>query len=91
MSADAVDHTNPGNHANLERQVARLVAERASLFTKAGASFGLSTEDQQRLGAIEREIDQCFTARRQQRAAVDARRFDRDRPFIRRPLPRPGE
>jgi hypothetical protein len=80
-----------GEGARLERQVNRLVDERGALFDKAGTSFGLSNVDQQRLHAIERELDDCFLARRRLQADRDARRFDRDDPFIRRPSPRkPG-
>jgi hypothetical protein len=74
----------------IERQVTRLANERSALFDKAGASFGLSNVDQQRLNAIERQLDDCFLERRRLRADRDARRFDRDQPFIRRPArPRP--
>ena len=76
-----------GDGARLERQVTRLVKERSALFDKAGASHGLSDIDQQRLVTIERELDECFVARRRLRADRDAQRFDRDRPFIRRSLP----
>jgi hypothetical protein len=76
-----------GEGARIERQVNRLVDERSALFDKAGASHGLSNVDQQRLGMIERELDECFVARRRLRADRDAQRFDRDRPFIRRQLP----
>jgi hypothetical protein len=78
------EHANAG--ARLEREVNKLVSERASLFDKAGASHGLSNIDQQRLGAIERELDEAFLERRRLRADRDMQRFDRDRPFIRRPL-----
>jgi hypothetical protein len=64
----------------------RLAAERGALFDKAGSNFGLSARDQQRLTAVERELDECFVARRQQRAMSDARRFDRESP-VRRPMP----
>jgi hypothetical protein len=74
--------------ASLERQVSRLATERGALFDKAGASFGLSGADQQRLGAIERELDECFLARRRLRAVRDARRFDRDGPLLPRPVRR---
>jgi hypothetical protein len=79
---------HPGEGARLEHQVNRLVNERSALFDKAGLSYGLSEADQQRLGTIERELDECFLARRRLRADRDAQRFDRDRPFIRRTLPR---
>jgi hypothetical protein len=74
----------------LDRRTTRLAEERAALFEKAGAAFGLSAGDQQRLTAIERELDECFLARRRERALYDARRFERDTPIIRRaqgPLP----
>ena len=78
----------PADRAGLEHQVNRLVNERGALFDKAGASHGLSDGDQQRLATIERELDECFLARRRMRADQDAQRFDRDRPLIRRPVPR---
>jgi hypothetical protein len=65
----------------------RLAAERGALFEKSGSNFGLSAKDQQRLTAIERELDECFVARRRNRAASDARRFDREGPVRRRPTP----
>jgi hypothetical protein len=67
----------------LEGRVARLATERQGLFDKASTSFGLSPADQERLRAVERELDDCFLARRQQRAERDANRFDRDVPFVR--------
>lgn len=76
-----------GEGARLDRQVNSLVNERGVLFDRAGAHQGLSEIDQQRLGVIERELDECFLARRRLRADRDAQRFDRDRPFIRRRLP----
>ena len=63
---------------DVEAEVKRLVAARAALFEKSGASFGLSDADQLKLKTIEQELDECFLARRQQRALVDARRFDRE-------------
>jgi hypothetical protein len=71
--------------------VNRLAIERAALFDKAGAAFGLSGSDQERLTAVERELDECFLLRRQARADRDARRFARDglpsRVAIRRKAP----
>ena len=66
------------DQANLERRVNRLATERGALFDKAGATFGLSGPDQARLNAVERELDECFVLRRQQRAARDVHRFSRD-------------
>jgi hypothetical protein len=68
----------------LDRRTTRLATERAALFEKAGAVARLSVAEQQRLKLIERQLDECFLARRRERAAADARRFDRDSPFIRR-------
>jgi hypothetical protein len=65
----------------LERNINRLAVERGALFDKAGATLGLSAVDQQRLSSIERELDECFLARRRLRAERDARRFDGDLPF----------
>ena len=80
-----------GEGARLEREVNRLANERTALFDKAGARFGLSHVDQRRLNAIERELDECFLARRRLRANRDADRFDRDQPTIRRTvIPKPA-
>jgi hypothetical protein len=68
----------------LDRRTTRLATERTALFEKAGAAVGLSVAEQQRLKLIERQLDECFLARRRERALADARRFDRDSPFIRR-------
>jgi hypothetical protein len=76
------DHS--GEAGNLDRRVSRLASERGALFDKAGADIGLSTVEQQRLGTIERELDECFLARRRQRAEVNARRFEHVRPSLRR-------
>ena len=74
--------------AGLERRVSRLATERTTLFGKAGTNVGLSKPEHLRLKAIERELDECFVLRRQQRAARDARRFSSDdrssRPAARR-------
>jgi hypothetical protein len=64
-----------GEEVHLERRVNRLASERAALFDKSGASFGLSAADQERLSAIERELDDCFVLRRTHRAARNAQRF----------------
>ena len=72
----------------LEHQVEQLVNERSALFDKA--RNGLSAADQQRLGAVERELDECFVERRRLRAVRDADRFDNRRFIRRRTLPRPG-
>jgi hypothetical protein len=61
--------------ADLERRVNRLANERTVLFEKASAPGGLSAQDQQRLAAVERELDECFLERRHQRATRDFRRF----------------
>ena len=68
--------------ANLGRRVNRLATERGALFDKAGSSFGLCAMEQQRLAAIERELDECFLVRRQLRAARDAQRFDCENPLL---------
>ncbi len=68
--------------ASITRQVNRLANERGALFDKAGVSFGLSNVEQQRLSNIERELDECFGARRRLRAERDARRFDRELPRV---------
>jgi hypothetical protein len=68
----------------LEGRVNRLATEGGVLFDKAAGSFGLSSADRQRLHAIERELelDECFLTRREQRAARDGNRFDRDMPLV---------
>jgi hypothetical protein len=55
MNEPNAAHANDG--AGLERQVHKLVNERTALFDKAGAGHGLSNIDKQRLGTIERELD----------------------------------
>jgi hypothetical protein len=72
----------------LGRRLTRLAAERAALFEKAGRDFGLAATDQQRLTTIERELDECFVERRLSRAASTARRFERETPIPRRPVPK---
>jgi hypothetical protein len=62
----------------LARRMNHLANERGGLFDKAGANFGLSDPERQRLTAVEQELDECFMLRRQQRAAQNARRFARD-------------
>jgi hypothetical protein len=74
VTADGV-----ADQADLKRRVNSLANERSALFEKAGTNFGLSASDHQRLNAIERELDECFRARRQQRAVRDNQRFARDR------------
>ena len=61
----------------LDRRLNLLATERSTLFAKAGTDAGLSSSDRQRLKDIERELDDCFNLRRQQRAARDVRRFSR--------------
>jgi len=63
--------------SGLDGRVNRLAAERATLFRKAATTPGISDPERARLKAIERELDECFALRRQQRAARDARRFSR--------------
>ncbi len=79
----------PTDKAALEHRLDRLAAERTSLFGAARGHGGLSAENRRRLTVIERELDECFTSLRQRRAVNDARRFDRDQPFLRRPMERP--
>ena len=77
------------DRAALERRLGRLVTERTTLFGGARGHRGLSAEDRRRLAVVERELDECFTSLRQRRAVSDAKRFDRDQPFHRRPIERP--
>jgi hypothetical protein len=71
--------------AGLERRLNRLASQRSALFERAGANFGLSGSEQHRLHEIERELDECFVARRQHRAARGIQRFARDGLSARRP------
>ena len=73
---------SPVDATSAERRVNRLAAERTSLFVRAASNLGLSTIDQQRLSMIERELDDCFLARRRQRAERDAGRFGAERRFL---------
>lgn len=73
MKADAARE-----QVTLERRVKELTVERSALFEKASIGSGLSSQDQQRLHAIERELDECFVARRRQRAARELHRFAPD-------------
>ncbi|MCU1426853.1 MAG: hypothetical protein JWL83_853 [Actinomycetia bacterium] len=80
----------PLDRASLERRLAHLASERTTLFARAGSDTGLTKADQGRLGAVERELDACFTAIREHRAARDARRFTNEQLIVRRGLkPRP--
>ena len=47
-----------------------LASERMALFGAAGANAGRTAAVQARLTAIERELDECFLAVREQRAAA---------------------
>ena len=73
-----------GVKAQLDRRAMRLAGERAALFDNAGARFGLTKAEQARLRTIELELDECFLARRRERAIIDAFRFDRDGSSVRR-------
>jgi hypothetical protein len=79
QTSNHVVSTNSSADApGLDGRVNRLAAERSALFRKAGATLGgLSNPEHVQLQAIERELDECFALRRQQRAARDARRFSR--------------
>ena len=82
--------TDVDDKASLGRRVAKLATERTELFTTAGATAGRSATAQTRLAAIERELDECYSALRTQRAARDARRFSSEELRYRRPIePRP--
>jgi hypothetical protein len=78
-TSDRVVSTDSSADApGLDGRVNRLAAERSALFRRAGATLGgLSNPEHTRLKAIERELDECFALRVQQRAARDARRFSR--------------
>ena len=78
-TSDHVVSTNSSVDApGLDGRVNRLAAERSALFRKAGGTLGgLSNPEHVRLKAVERELDECFALRRQQRADRDARRFSR--------------
>jgi hypothetical protein len=70
---------------HLERDVARLAAERSQLFMGEGRALGASADVQHRLRAVERQLDECYTRIRQLRAVRDrARSTPRDdSPFVR--------
>ena len=72
-TSDHVVSTNSSADApGLDGRVNRLAAERSALFRKAGATLGgLSNPEHVRLKAIERELDDRFALRRQQRVAGD--------------------
>ena len=70
--------------ANTARRVERLSAERLALFGAAGANAGRTAVMQERLTAIERELDECFHAVREQRAVRDAARFTNEDQLLRR-------
>jgi hypothetical protein len=74
---DARSVDSAADAPGLDRRLNRLAAERATLFSKAATDAGLSQPERQRIKDIERELDECFVLRRQQRAARDARRFSR--------------
>jgi hypothetical protein len=63
--------------AALQRDVARLTSERIQLYTHSEGILGLAAPDQERLRAIERQLDECFAALRRARAAGSVRRRDR--------------
>jgi hypothetical protein len=71
----------PTDKALLERSLNKLADERSSLFALAGQPAGLTKAQHERLGAIEREMDECFNAVRRARAARDARRFTLEGPM----------
>jgi hypothetical protein len=81
------DHTPDGTSP--ERRLARLADERSVLFARAGTASGLSKDDHARLGAVERQIDECYLEIRRNRAARDAHRFTAEQHVIRRGLKPP--
>lgn len=77
MSDRTDDKTNPA------RRVERLASERLALFGAAGANAGRTAVMQARLTAIEQELDACYLAVREQRAARDAARFTKEDRLLR--------
>jgi hypothetical protein len=77
MSERSDDKTNPA------RRLERLAAERLALFGAAGANAGRTAVMQAKLVAIEREIDECYLAVREQRAVRDAARFTNEDRLLR--------
>lgn len=65
----------PSDPGALARRLNTLAAERTELFAKAARPSGLSPPERVRLKTLERELDECFVVRRQQRAARTALRF----------------
>ena len=77
MSNRSDDKMNPA------RRVERLAEERLALFGAAGANNGRTAVMQARLTAIEQELDACYLAVREQRAARDAARFTKEDRLLR--------
>ena len=73
--------------ASAARRVERLASERLALFGSAGANAGRSAVAQARLIAIERELDEAYSAVREQRAVRDAARFTNEDRLLRRIRP----
>jgi hypothetical protein len=65
----------PTGAGGLTRRVNLLAAERVALFAKAAKLTGLTKLEHARLKEIERDLEDCYVLRRQQRAVRDARRI----------------
>jgi hypothetical protein len=74
----------PDDKVTTARRVERLASERLALFGAAGANAGRTAVMQARLTAVERELDECFHAVREQRAVRDAQRFTNEDQLLRR-------
>ena len=74
----------------LELRVARLAADRATLFQLANLHGCLTAPERARLTSTERDLDECFLALRRQRAMRDSRRFDLEHQVTRRVIGPPA-
>ena len=74
----------------LELRVARLAADRATLFQRANVNGSLTAPERARLTSTERDLDECFLALRRQRAIRDSRRFDLEHQVTRRGIGPPA-
>jgi hypothetical protein len=74
----------------LELRVARLAAERTTLFQRANTNGSLTAPERARLTSTERDLDECFLALRRQRAMRDSRRFDLEHQVTRRGIGPPA-
>jgi hypothetical protein len=77
-SEEQLMSTSATSNGRGEHQIHRLSTERTALFAKGSGSGTLCDTDRRRLREIEHLLEECFQARRAQRAARDANRFGRN-------------